>query len=256
MVDGHCSFKEALLGGKEVSVICIPAKEPDLPRWWMGYSLIGITKDLETLNNIVEILELMGINGVTIRYVGGLRIFISFPGSVLAKQFLKERKEDWTNWFSNLELWNGQDFEFERVVVLKVYGIPAKLWAAGCFNLIGEHFGRILQGSSTSYHDYNLTYEKITILTNKLGSLSGVVSLAWKNQCFKIYVCEDVDDWTPSFLLPIPESAGSCRNSGVRPISDDNAAWEPKSCNNEEREECEIIEKNHCGKNSEAVGEG
>ncbi|KAL8256264.1 hypothetical protein R6Q59_031331 [Mikania micrantha] len=54
------------------------------------YSFLGLTKDLIILENIETILENMDLRGSKVRYVGGLRVMISFPSPSLAKKFLDD----------------------------------------------------------------------------------------------------------------------------------------------------------------------
>ncbi|KAL8234007.1 hypothetical protein R6Q59_020107 [Mikania micrantha] len=56
------------------------------------------------------------------------------------------------------------------------------------------------QGSSTTYADCNLSYEKLTILTSNLDRIIEDVVLKWGEQKFKIHVTEAREDRVPSFL--------------------------------------------------------
>ncbi|KAL8217756.1 hypothetical protein R6Q57_021129 [Mikania cordata] len=81
------SFKDVLMGQSLKKRINLSPIDPVIPKWWKGYSLIGITKDLEILDIIVESLEYFGSFGGIVRYVGGLTVFISFSSSLRQRNF-------------------------------------------------------------------------------------------------------------------------------------------------------------------------
>ncbi|KAL8249057.1 hypothetical protein R6Q59_005925 [Mikania micrantha] len=104
--------------------------------------------------------------------------------------------------------------------------------------------------------DCNISYEKIIVLTKRLGKLNEEIQIEWRNQSFKVHVSEDLEDWTPSFLEASPDSDQHDRNSTDCPTNDRRYAWEVKSRNDDEREEGEIVEHNHGGTSSKIGGEG
>ncbi|KAD3338454.1 hypothetical protein E3N88_33975 [Mikania micrantha] len=248
------SYKDVLMGGKNEKIIHLPLTETRIPKWWKDYSLIGLAKDLVTLDNIPVILEEMGVIGGTIRFLSGLRVLITFPSPSFAKKFLVEKKEELSNCFSMIDLWTGQEYEFERIASIKVYGVPAQLWGSENFIPIGEAYGRLLQGPSASYNDCNLSYMKLIILTTKLNKIDDQVVISWRDCRFKIHVVEEDLDWAPSFLV---SSSDLSINPEIpdRPVSH-VPVRELNSRAVEEREDGEIFENNYEIPSSKRDGEG
>ncbi|KAJ0550610.1 putative RNA recognition motif domain, nucleotide-binding alpha-beta plait domain superfamily [Helianthus annuus] len=87
-------------------------------------SLVGETKDIDILNNLKDTLE----EGLVLRYLGGLKVLITFGSAREAVDFLRLRCEEWEQWFSRLYLWEGLPPVFERVAWIKVLGVPVSLW--------------------------------------------------------------------------------------------------------------------------------
>ncbi|KAL8200680.1 hypothetical protein R6Q57_012019 [Mikania cordata] len=195
VLNGDCRIDQALVHDKR----------------WSNFELLciskpSLTKDLATLDNILEILETMGYNEGLVRYIGGLRILISFSNPSFAKRFLEERRVELSQWFSQIDVWNGQHYVMERIMILKVYGVPAIAWDAVNFNSIREKFVQVVHGSSTSHTDCYLTYEKSVILTPKLQRITEDAVLNCGNHKVKIHVTKVMEDWVPSFLITSPES--------------------------------------------------
>ncbi|KAD5960910.1 hypothetical protein E3N88_12382 [Mikania micrantha] len=209
--NGQFSYKDAVMGNSLPNKIRHPPIEIGTLRFWKDYSLMGVTKDLITLDSIVDILEGLGLNGEMIRA---------------------------EKWFRNIDQWKGQEYAFERVATLRVYGDPGMAWDARIFNLIGENYGQILHESSATPKDCNLSYDKILILTSKMGR-----------------VCEEEEDWCPTFLVNSPENVDRCRKVSNCSFGHCERAWELNGRNDDEREEGEIFEKNQAEYNSNAAGE-
>ncbi|KAD7480202.1 hypothetical protein E3N88_03338 [Mikania micrantha] len=239
------SYKDALLRRPHATRISIQPNKSTTAKWWKGYSLMGVTKDLNILNNIVSLLESVGFSDGVVRYIGGLRILISFSASAIAKRFLVDKKSEWFSWFSSLVLWEGQDYVFDRIAILKVYGLPVKFWDASCFNKIGDHYGKIILGSSTTYHDCNLVCEKIVILTHQMSRINDNASVTCLDHRFQVQVCEDDEDWAPSFLSSSSELNCSERNQYDHSNFQNRLARVPDRCIDEEREEDELVEQHH-----------
>ncbi|KAJ0434572.1 hypothetical protein HanIR_Chr17g0883201 [Helianthus annuus] len=56
---------------------------------------------------------------VTLRYVGGMRVMLTFPSHSKANSFLQNEMELWSTWFTDLGLWEGKKFSYERVVKIQ-----------------------------------------------------------------------------------------------------------------------------------------
>ncbi|KAD6455080.1 hypothetical protein E3N88_09786 [Mikania micrantha] len=195
---GHGSYKDALVGKK--LPIRLTATAMNVAKWWRDYSLVALCNDIETLNNVEDVINGLGIVGGTARYMGGLRILLTLPSIEYGRKILIEKKEELDKWFSHIEVWHGQVYDYQRIACIKVYGVPATLWGPEIFNLIGVKFGQLLYGSNASYSDCNLTYENLLILTSRFDKILGDVSVVWDDRCFNIHVSEGVEDWVPAFL--------------------------------------------------------
>ncbi|KAD7477694.1 hypothetical protein E3N88_00830 [Mikania micrantha] len=245
---------DALLEESHDRIIQLNPESSKTPRWWREYSLIGLTKDINILDNIEMILVNMGLQGGVIRYLGGLRILVSFPSPAIARCFLDDKKDELAGYFTNIEVWMDQDYGFDRIASINIYGIPAKIWDKATFNLIAEKFGRIILGSTTSYTECNLSYETVTILTSHMGKIDEQFVIAWGNQRFKIHVCESKEDWSPSFLDSSPV-VGEVSQAGMPGGNQGGGrARKLNSQADEEREEGEILENDYAMLGSEAPG--
>ncbi|KAJ0435072.1 putative RNA recognition motif domain, nucleotide-binding alpha-beta plait domain superfamily [Helianthus annuus] len=80
----------------------------------MGRALVGRCKDLTILRKLNCILAENRITGASLSYLGGLSMLIKFDNEEMCTNFLLDHAL-WEAWFSNLDVWNGQSFPFERL---------------------------------------------------------------------------------------------------------------------------------------------
>ncbi|KAM0046028.1 hypothetical protein Hdeb2414_s0009g00311041 [Helianthus debilis subsp. tardiflorus] len=164
-----------------------------------GSAVIGRTVDLETLVDCDKLLRIAKVDASGIQYLGGLSLIISFQDSVSANKFLDSRGI-WGPWFSKLEAWGGQSLPMERVAWLSVHGIPLHLLEPNVLLQVGELFGKVLHVPKAMEEDRDLSVFKIGVLAGEAQRIREVVSLKWKDRCFRVWVEEDQDVWVPDCL--------------------------------------------------------
>ncbi|KAJ0550297.1 putative RNA recognition motif domain, nucleotide-binding alpha-beta plait domain superfamily [Helianthus annuus] len=79
-----------------------------------GRALIGRAKDVTMLRKLKVSCAEEGLGGFDIVYIGGLSVCLKFRNSEEASTFLL-KQEIWKNWFTNLDIWDGQVLSFERI---------------------------------------------------------------------------------------------------------------------------------------------
>ncbi|KAI3745347.1 hypothetical protein L1987_58458 [Smallanthus sonchifolius] len=181
------SFKDALVGKTTVRLSDITVDLPPLvtkaKSVWSRRSLVGEVMDLEKLNSIKALLVRDSMRGAEVRYIGGLKLLLTFENLELADEFRRMKFDVWSQWFSRVYVWEGDPGVFERLAWIEIKGIPACLWDNHVFNRIGERFGRLVKKSEASVNDGNLSLEKLVILC-----------------IIKVWVHESEENWTPTFL--------------------------------------------------------
>ncbi|KAI3741853.1 hypothetical protein L1987_59531 [Smallanthus sonchifolius] len=118
------SFKQALMGtkfdaGRDTSVV-LPAMESTALKVWRGKSLISEVFDLVHMDRLREELVDEKMLGANVRYVGGLKVMMTFEDPVMADEFRRSQFDLWSRWFSRLYAWEGDPGEFERLAWIVV----------------------------------------------------------------------------------------------------------------------------------------
>ncbi|KAK1414500.1 hypothetical protein QVD17_30246 [Tagetes erecta] len=157
-VSTNVSFKNVLLGdsNKGFRIVEVEAFSTRASKEWGPNALVGDAVNLEALENLRRNFDAIGLLEVDFVYRGGLGVLIVFPENVSAAGFAKDQKELWKGWFSCLQLWTGQQINFQRLAWLIIRGIPIHCWDNFVIDRIRNMFGR----HSSSYPIW-VTEEKV-----------------------------------------------------------------------------------------------
>ncbi|KAJ0832833.1 hypothetical protein HanPSC8_Chr15g0683221 [Helianthus annuus] len=161
-----------------------------------GLAVVGRTADLETLVDFDKLLKIASYPYTKIQYLGGLSILISFDDKGSAERFL-DSKDIWGPWFSKLDAWEGQCLPLERVVWLKLLGIPLHLLDSDVLGRIGEMFGRILHVPKCLMEDQDLSVFRVGVLTREAQRINHMILLKWRDRCFRVWLEEELEVWLP-----------------------------------------------------------
>ncbi|KAJ0714215.1 hypothetical protein HanPI659440_Chr13g0487051 [Helianthus annuus] len=161
-----------------------------------GLALVGRAVNLETLVDFDRLMKIARVEYSRIQYLGGLSILISFKEVAAANKFLDD-KLVWGPWFSKLELWGGQSLPFERVAWLKIHGVPLHILDSDILARTGEMFGKVLHVPRPSEVDQDLSIYRVGILVGESVRIREVVSLKWKDRCYRVWVEEESEDFIP-----------------------------------------------------------
>ncbi|KAM0046305.1 putative RNA recognition motif domain, nucleotide-binding alpha-beta plait domain superfamily [Helianthus debilis subsp. tardiflorus] len=145
---------------------------------WVNKSLIVRTPDLPTLIKLDKLLATSGGPKGELKYVGGLFMLIVFEDGEDMLAF-KDHCPGAKEWFSRLEVWNGQALPFERIAWLKISGVPLHLLSNEVFDSVGRMFGKVVHASFVSSTSNDLSVDLVGVLVGE-GVGSGLCSRRWR----------------------------------------------------------------------------
>ncbi|KAI3787481.1 hypothetical protein L1987_41984 [Smallanthus sonchifolius] len=101
---------------------------------------------------------------------------IVFRSREIARDFVIE--EGWKEFFESMDVWNGEDLVFGRIVKLRMVGMP-----------MGE---------------IDISAGFCLVFTGSGNKIEEEVNLAWKNRVYLIWVSEVGENWIPKFGVNLP----------------------------------------------------
>ncbi|XP_021996086.1 uncharacterized protein LOC110893282 [Helianthus annuus] len=164
-----------------------------------GRAVIGRTVGFHELRSLKSSLLLAGFVGVSIQYLGGLSVLLSFENGDLSNIFLQD-KVTWSRWFSSVSPWRGQPLSYERLAWVIIHGVPPHLVSRKVFDSIGSKYGKVVQPSQFLETDGDISYDRLGILIDSGNRINGILNLSWQDKRYKVWVVEEIDQWVPDFL--------------------------------------------------------
>ncbi|KAI3699918.1 hypothetical protein L2E82_44526 [Cichorium intybus] len=120
-----------------------------------------------------------------------------FGRKSVADAFLHDHAEGWRKWFAWLCPWDDSRVQTQRIVWVKISGVPVHCWDQNNFDVIAS---RVLIPNECSKEAVDLSHGKVCILARLDLMFNVYHEVVWKNTSFIIRVQED-GDWAPPCVI-------------------------------------------------------
>ncbi|KAF5771927.1 hypothetical protein HanXRQr2_Chr13g0570701 [Helianthus annuus] len=165
-------------------------------------AVVGRASDVKSLTALNEWLCSSGFLSAKVYYVGGLFVLVVFPEDYEAVEFLNNR-DVWKDWFSSLDMWEGQSLPYERIAWIKFVGVPVHLAENKAFNDLAEVYGKVVHASQLSAEDRDLSVNRVGVLVEHGDPIKDTAILSWKGRRYKVWLSEEQRDWIPDCLVEV-----------------------------------------------------
>ncbi|MFS7977744.1 hypothetical protein Hanom_Chr10g00907601 [Helianthus anomalus] len=113
------------------------------------------------------------------------------------EMFLNTSVELIRDCFTKATLWKGDDIVFDRVVKVRISGVPFRLRDNDLYDRIGGLVGRVVKGSEFSWEDNNNLESSCTVLVSSGKKIEEVIQLVWNNRTYPVWISEMTESWLP-----------------------------------------------------------
>nr|KYP61461.1 hypothetical protein KK1_015951 [Cajanus cajan] len=124
---------------------------------WLEGSWIGYLKDVTMFNKMKEAMLLNEPEEVKLRYLGDDMVLITGLEECKMQQKIKDEEDMFSTWFHSVQKWNTNLRPGNKLVWVKIIGIPLQVWNDECFAkavaVLGEHVATAKETSSFSKLD-------------------------------------------------------------------------------------------------------
>ncbi|KAM0031729.1 hypothetical protein Hdeb2414_s0017g00512321 [Helianthus debilis subsp. tardiflorus] len=202
----------------QMNVLVVNSEGQAFPNHCAGRSVLGTARSLRALSCTKQVLQDSGFNEVSVSYVGGLLMMLSFKDRSTANDFVATAGELWGSIFSGVKIWYGEDIPFDRVAILRIHGVPFQLRDNSLFDQIGSIFGEVVKPSEFSWESIINSGSKCGVLTKIGNRIEDQVVINWKNKHYQVWVLEEPVHWEPDFdFVRLVEASEFKDNSSVMP---------------------------------------
>ncbi|KAM0065492.1 putative RNA-directed DNA polymerase [Helianthus debilis subsp. tardiflorus] len=195
-VSNNVTFKDIVSGpgcnpSTSRKVLRVDERAALYPDHCIMRSVIGEAKDLEALELVKAMLKEGGYDGNPTGYIGGLKIMVVFKDKQSAVEFIRDKEDMWKRVFLSVVLWEGQEVEFDRLVSLKIMGLPLQLRDSTFFDKVGKMFGRLAQGSQFSWARPDNSDGRCWVLTKSARWVEEEIEVVWEGRQYPVWVVEE-----------------------------------------------------------------
>ncbi|KAK9049979.1 hypothetical protein SSX86_031045 [Deinandra increscens subsp. villosa] len=199
------SFRDKVIGNSSASSslgepIKIIEDADSFGNKWGDKTLVGEANGLKSLHVVHVKLKSVLPKGSSLRYAGGLRMYITFGNSQDLESFLNN-KEVWGAWFFSMARWSRVGMVMDRIAWVSISGVPLHLWQSNTFERIGNEFGRILAMIHIDWNQWDMAQGKMVILVNSGRVIDDVKLISCGTEVYEIRISETISDWKPKGIF-------------------------------------------------------
>ncbi|MCH79650.1 DUF4283 domain protein [Trifolium medium] len=100
--------------------------------------------------------------------------------------------EEWLNqWFREIRPWNAKEVDVDRIIWLRVFGIPACAWNVSFFDQVSKQWGFFLNADDTTGKKLSIDVARILIYTSCQKVVDEFIDVKINCEIFHLRVLED-----------------------------------------------------------------
>ncbi|KAI3798498.1 hypothetical protein L1987_33775 [Smallanthus sonchifolius] len=131
-----------------------------------------------------------------------MKCLISLNSSELVKEFVLN-KETWKEHLTLVIVWEGQEIPYERVVKIRMDGLPIVLREENFFHEIAGLYGKVIEPFEFSWDSFDVSSGSCLVLHKAGNRIDEEIVLNWKNRSYPVWVKEVEHLWPPDLKEPI-----------------------------------------------------
>ncbi|KAI8005249.1 hypothetical protein LOK49_LG08G01506 [Camellia lanceoleosa] len=139
---------------------------------------------------IDEAMRTEGVNFVTIKPLGGVKVLLQFNTMEDMKEMLQGSRWWLETWFDEVYEWHCREFTLSRRVWLAIEGVPLNAWNSATFTKISSNWGRVFSVDSKTSSRMELERGKVVVETNFKNSIDGFCKLKVGQFLYDVRVSE------------------------------------------------------------------
>ncbi|KAJ0509919.1 hypothetical protein HanIR_Chr11g0534611 [Helianthus annuus] len=151
-----------------------------------------------------------------------------------ALHFINQEGILWKQLFSSATLWEGQEMRCERLVWIRITGVPLQLRDENFYNTIAELYGKIVVKSEFSWSTSKNHESVCAVVTESGKRIEEAVQVDWEERSYQIWVSEVPETTVNKILEELLSAVAS------EPTISDGSDEESVAGDNDEMEEGEI----------------
>ncbi|GKF04264.1 nucleotide-binding alpha-beta plait domain-containing protein [Tanacetum coccineum] len=134
--------------------------------------LLGKVKSFEIFQNITSSLLADGLQDCVVYYIGGLSILLEWPTESAANDILDKSKNILQNWMEDVQKWDKELEQPERLAWIQLEGLPMHAWSVGSVESLTKSFGRIIEVDNINLNSFQVNNINVLLLMKSFDSIN------------------------------------------------------------------------------------
>ncbi|XP_058774299.1 uncharacterized protein LOC131648567 [Vicia villosa] len=145
----------------DTPALCFKSSSDGLDRWKKAY--IGEVLFSGESYNIQMHMEMEGFFSIKVHPMGANLCLLEEMEEGIIKELLDEGKWWWKQWFKNIRPWHTNDVDSERVMWVRLYGVPCHAWCSEFFEKIANLLGNFVCVDENTSAAANLDIARVMV---------------------------------------------------------------------------------------------
>jgi hypothetical protein len=145
-------------------VLSYEAEKNDMMRFQKAF--VGVVANPGTTYNIQNAFHMQGYFGVKITPLGSNLSLLEGQEEGEVEALMEDAKDWLDQWFKEIRPWNLKDIDPERIVWLRIFGIPIHAWNNDFFEQVTKPWGTLLKSDDGTSKKLTMDVARLLIRTS------------------------------------------------------------------------------------------
>ncbi|PWA85175.1 RNA-directed DNA polymerase, eukaryota [Artemisia annua] len=160
---------------------------------WLNRALVGDLLSHEFMENVAVICEEEGLNAVSVKYIGGMKVLMIFETEKEANDVLSSGHQSVSRWINNIQRWDSNCETGQRLAWIYIQGLPLSVWCSTAYSKIASLWGKVIVPEECPIDSPQLVFGKVCFLTSQRPWINEVVDVSIDGKVCEIHVFEARD---------------------------------------------------------------
>jgi hypothetical protein len=201
---GSHSYAQVAQSGHQKVVLSYEVEKSVMGNYLKAF--IGVAANPGTTYNIQEAFHSQGYFGVKVTPLGSNLALLEGQEEGEVEALMVDAKDWLDQWFKEIRPWNPNDIDLERIVWLRIFGVPIHAWNDDFFSQVTKPWGAFIKSDNVTCTKLSMDVARLLIRTSCQKPIDEFINVRINGVIFHIRVLED--SYGPMRLM-IPQAIGT-----------------------------------------------
>jgi hypothetical protein len=171
------------------AILKYEAEKKEVERWLKTF--VGVAANSGMTYNIQNAFHSQGYFGVKVTHLGANLSLLEGQEEGEVEALMKDAKDWLEQWFTEIRPWNPKDVDLERIIWLRVFGVPVHVWNDDFFTKITKPWGIFMHSDDVTNKKVTMDVARLLIRTSSQKAIDEFIDVQINGEFFHLRVLED-----------------------------------------------------------------